>query len=84
MRVGGGGRLTRWSPRYSLPRYSVQPGTELVHVAFCLSRPFMGAAIFGATNMAQLETALGAADMTLSDDVLAAIAAAHRAHPMPF
>ena len=53
-------------------------------LAFCLSRPFMGAAIFGATNMAQLETALGAADMTLSDDVLAAIAAAHRAHPMPF
>lgn len=53
-------------------------------LAFCLARPFMGAAIFGATNMAQLEVALGAADMVLSADVLEAIGAAHRAHPMPF
>lgn len=53
-------------------------------LAFCLSRPFMGAAIFGSTSMDQLETALGAADMTLPDDVLEAINAAHRAHPMPF
>jgi peptidoglycan/xylan/chitin deacetylase (PgdA/CDA1 family) len=38
VRVGGGGIVTRWSNRFSLPRYSVQPGSELVHVAFCLSR----------------------------------------------
>lgn len=53
-------------------------------LAFCLARPFMGSAIFGATTMAQLETALGAADMTLSKDVMDAIGAAYRAHPMPF
>jgi hypothetical protein len=32
----------------------------------------------------QLETLLGADGLTLSDDVLADIAAAHRAVPMPF
>jgi len=53
-------------------------------LAFCLARPFMGAAIFGATNLDQLEVALGAADMTLTKDVMAAIGAAHRDHPMPF
>jgi len=53
-------------------------------LAFCLARPFMGSAIFGATSMDQLEIALGAADMTLSSDVMNAISAAHRAYPMPF
>lgn len=53
-------------------------------LAFCLSRPFMGAAIFGATTLDQLDVSLGAADVTLSEDVINAIAAAHRAHPMPF
>ena len=33
---------------------------------------------------AQLELALGAADLTLSPEVLADIDAAHRAHPMPY
>ena len=53
-------------------------------LAFCLTRPFMGAAIFGATSMTQLETAIGAAELTLSEDVLADIAAVYRKHPMPF
>ena len=53
-------------------------------LAWCATRPFMTSIIFGATTMAQLDTALGAADLTLSDAVLADIAAAHRAHPMPY
>ena len=53
-------------------------------LAWCLTRPFMCAAIFGATSMAQLDRALGAADVTLSAEVLADLDATHRAHPMPF
>jgi aryl-alcohol dehydrogenase-like predicted oxidoreductase len=53
-------------------------------LAWCLTRPFMCSAIFGATTLAQLETALGAADLTLSDEVLREVDKAHRAHPMPY
>ena len=53
-------------------------------LAWCLTRPFMCAAIFGATRMAQLDRALGAVDVTLSAEVLADLDATHRAHPMPF
>ncbi|MCG6904009.1 MAG: aldo/keto reductase [Rhodobacter sp.] len=53
-------------------------------LAWTLTRPFVGSSIFGATRDSQLETALGAADLVLSDEVLAAINAAHRAHPLPF
>jgi len=53
-------------------------------LAWALTRPFMTSVIFGATNFAQLETALGAQDLTLSDEVMADIAAAHKAHPMPY
>ena len=52
-------------------------------LAWQLERPFMGAPIFGATDHGQLETAIGAAEITLSDEVRAEIAAAYRAHPMP-
>ena len=53
-------------------------------LAWCRTRPFMMSAIFGATTLAQLEHALGAVDVTLDDEVLAEIDAAHRAHPMPY
>lgn len=53
-------------------------------IAFCRSRPFPCIPIIGATSLAQLELALGAADVTLSPEVLADIDAAHRAHPMPY
>lgn len=61
-------------------------GLDPVHMAlgWTLTRPFMGASIFGATTLAQLEHALGAADVTLSEEVLAEIDAAHKAHPMPY
>jgi aryl-alcohol dehydrogenase-like predicted oxidoreductase len=53
-------------------------------IAFCRSRPFPCIPIIGATNLAQLDVAIGAADVTLSPEVLGEIDAAHRAHPMPF
>jgi aryl-alcohol dehydrogenase-like predicted oxidoreductase len=53
-------------------------------IAFCRTRPFPCIPIIGATNLAQLDVAIGAADVTLSPEVLAEIDAAHRAHPMPF
>ena len=61
-------------------------GLDPVHMAlsWCLTRPFMCSAIFGATTMDQLERALGSVDVTLSDEVLREIDKAHRAHPMPY
>ncbi|MEM6588726.1 MAG: aldo/keto reductase [Pseudomonadota bacterium] len=53
-------------------------------LAWCLTRPFMCSAIFGATTQAQLQTAIGAADVTLSEEVLDELNAVHRAHPMPY
>ena len=61
-------------------------GLDPVHMAlaFCCSRPFTASAIFGATNQAQLEHILAGSGLVLSDDVLAEIDQAHRAHPMPY
>lgn len=61
-------------------------GLDPVHMAlaWCLTRPFMCSAIFGATSMEQLDLALGAVDVTLSDEVLRDIDMAHRAHAMPY
>ncbi|MEM7598523.1 MAG: aldo/keto reductase [Pseudomonadota bacterium] len=58
--------------------------TSQMALAWCLTRPFMCSAIFGATTEAQLKTAIGAAEVTLSQEVLDEIDAAHRAHPMPY
>lgn len=53
-------------------------------LAWCRTRPFMASAIFGATKMGQLEIALKSVDLTLTDDCMKDIDAAHRAHPMPY
>ncbi len=53
-------------------------------IAFCRSRPFVTIPIIGATTLDQLATNIGAAGIVLSADVLAEIAAAHRAHPAPY
>jgi aryl-alcohol dehydrogenase-like predicted oxidoreductase len=53
-------------------------------LAWCLTRPFMCSAIFGATTDAQLKVAIGAGDMVLSQEVLDDLDVAHRAHPMPY
>ncbi|MCF1481986.1 MULTISPECIES: aldo/keto reductase [Rhizobium/Agrobacterium group] len=52
-------------------------------LAFCLTRPFMASVIIGATSMDQLKTNIGAADVTLSDEVMKGIAAIYRQYPMP-
>ena len=52
-------------------------------LAFCLTRPFMMSAIIGATDMDQLKTDIAAADLTLSDEVMADIAKVHRQFPIP-
>lgn len=52
-------------------------------LAFCLTRPFMTSVIIGATTMAQLKTDIGAADVTLSAEVMAGIAKLHRQYPAP-
>ena len=44
----------------------------------------MGSVIFGATSLKQLDVALGGADVTLSDEVMADLDAAHKSHPMPY
>ena len=61
-------------------------GLDLAHMALAWqqSRPFKVSAIFGATTSAQLEHLLNGRDIVLSEDVLADIDAAHRAHPMPY
>ncbi len=52
-------------------------------LAYCLTKPFMTSVIIGATSMAQLETDIGAAYVTLSEEVLAEIEKVHRVYPMP-
>ncbi|KAA3519521.1 aldo/keto reductase [Agrobacterium vitis] len=52
-------------------------------LAFCLTRPFMASVIIGATSMDQLKTNIGAANVTLSDEVMKGIAAIYRQYPMP-
>ncbi|RVT85699.1 aldo/keto reductase [Rhodobacteraceae bacterium CCMM004] len=53
-------------------------------LAWVRTRPFPAIPIFGATRPEHVERALGAADLTLSQEVLDDIGAAHRAHPMPY
>lgn len=53
-------------------------------LAFCISRPFMASTIIGATSLDQLDTALGASDVTLSAEVMNGIADLHRKWPFPY
>ncbi|OHV72255.1 aldo/keto reductase [Ensifer sp. LCM 4579] len=52
-------------------------------LAFCLTRPFMASVIIGATSIAQLKTDIGAAEVTLSQDVMNGIRRLHRLYPAP-
>lgn len=52
-------------------------------LAYINSRHFVTSNIIGATTMAQLESNIASAQLTLSDDVLSAIEAVHVAHPNP-
>lgn len=50
-------------------------------IAFCLSKPFMTSVIIGATNLEQLKTNIGSADIILSEEVLAGIQEIYMHHP---
>lgn len=62
-------------------RHGLDPSA--MAIAFCLTRPFMTSAIIGATTLAQLDTALSAADLTLSDEVMTELQAVFRRFPAP-
>ena len=53
-------------------------------IAFCRTRPFTTVPIIGATKLADLATCIGAADVTLSAEVLSDLAEVNRDHPRPF
>jgi len=52
-------------------------------IAFTLRRPEVAATIIGATTLAQLDENIAAADLTLSDELLAAIDAIDARYPNP-
>ncbi|MEM7753160.1 MAG: aldo/keto reductase [Pseudomonadota bacterium] len=61
-------------------------GLDPVHMAlaWCAERPFPTIPLFGATTAAQLDHILAGLDVTLTDEVTAALSKAHRDHPMPY
>ena len=81
----------RWSNRvpaavdayHALAR---EHGVDPVHMALAWlrTRPFACSAILGATTAEQLAHGLGAVDVTLSHELVAAIDAVHKAHPLPY
>jgi aryl-alcohol dehydrogenase-like predicted oxidoreductase len=83
-----GGRATDrvWPAVDTYMEIAAKHGVDIVHMslAWCLTRPFMCSAIFGATSHVQLEHILKTTDVELSAECLADIAKAHRSHPMPF
>jgi aryl-alcohol dehydrogenase-like predicted oxidoreductase len=52
-------------------------------LAYVLSRPFLGAALLGATTPAQLASNLAAAELRLSEELIDGIEAIHRQYPNP-
>ena len=83
-----GGRATDrvWSAIDAYMQIAAKHNVDIVHMslAWCLTRPFMCSAIFGATHHDQLEHILKAVDVKLSDECLKDIAKAHKTHPMPY
>ena len=83
-----GGRVTdrAWAATAAYLEIAEAHGLDPVHMAlrWAADRPFIGSVIFGATSTEQLARALGAADVTLSEEVREAIEATHKAHPMPY
>lgn len=61
-------------------------GLDPAHMAqaWAAGRPFVTASIFGATTTGQLAHLLKGQDTTLSPELLEAIDATHKAHPMPY
>ena len=83
-----GGRMTDRTPAIVAAYLAVAQKYEVdpVHMAlaWCCSRIFMASAIFGATTVAQLEHALGAANVIMSDEMISELDDVHQRNPMPF
>ncbi len=83
-----GGRITPriWDAVAAYEKIADDHGLNVAQMAlaWCNTRPFMTSSIFGATSLEQLDVALKSTEITLSDDVMRDIAAAHKAHPMPY
>lgn len=83
-----GGRITPrvWETVSAYLAVAAGHGLDPVQmaIAFVMSRPFPSIPIIGATSIEQLDLALGAADVTLDDQVMADLNAVHKAHPLPY
>ena len=66
-------------------RLAQEHGLALPHMAlaFAKAQPFMGSVLMAASSATQLESNLGAIDVTLPKDLVQAINAIHDAHPNP-
>ncbi len=82
-----GGRLTAEAIAASDAYVAVaqKHGIDPVHMAlaFCVERPFMAAAIIGASNIDQLSHILDGADLRLNDEINADILTVFRKYPRP-
>jgi aryl-alcohol dehydrogenase-like predicted oxidoreductase len=83
-----GGRATPrvWPAVDAYAAIARRHGLDLAQMALAwtLTRPFLGATIIGATSVAQVELALGAAEVSLTEAVMAEISAAWKANPDPY
>ncbi len=81
------GRITEWSMA-AVEGYAAiaeKHGLDFTQMSlgWTLTRPFLTSSIYGATSLDQVKTALGAADVRLSKEVLDEIQMVRRAYPIP-
>ena len=83
-----GGRVTPsvWPATQAYVDIAAKHGLDptSMAIAWTMTRPFEVMPIVGATSVAQLEKSLDGETLELSDEVLKDIAAAYRAHALPF
>ena len=84
--IGGRARPQAFAAADAYVKIARDHGLDPVHMAlaWCVARPFPTIPIFGATTAAQLDLILAGLDVTLTDEVQAALSKAHRDHPMPY
>lgn len=78
-----GPRAVETNDRYVALAEEVGLDPAQMAIAFAMGRPFMTSVILGATSIKQLTTALDAANVGLSGDLMAAIDTIQRAHANP-
>jgi aryl-alcohol dehydrogenase-like predicted oxidoreductase len=75
-----------WAVIEAYLKIAAKHDIDIVHMslAWCLTRPFICSAIFGASRHEQLEHILKTRNIELSDECLDDIAKVHKANPMPY